>query len=147
MEKKDLTPDAVLEQFEQGFDCSQVVLAQAAGKLGISVEEARKMAAAFGGGMWRGDTCGCVSGALMAIGLRYGTAKPGDAEQKSEMLAKKAAFEEKFLKCWGSCICRDILGHDLSVPAEMEKIQEKQLLTTRCPQVVCDACAALEEVL
>ena len=147
MEKQTLTPEAVLEQFGQGFDCSQVVLAQAAGKLGISVEEARKMAAAFGGGMWRGDTCGCVAGALMAIGLRYGTATPNDQAQKDEMLAKKAAFEEKFRARGGSCICREILGYDLSVPAEMEKIQEQQLLTTRCPQVVCDAWAALEEVL
>ena len=83
----------------------------------------------------------------MAIGLRYGTATPNDKTKKEEMLAKKAAFEEKFRARWGSCICREILGYDLSIPAEMEQIQAQQLLTSRCPQVVCDAWAVLEEVL
>lgn len=142
-----LTQEQVLEQFSQGFDCSQVVLAQTAGHLGISEETAQKAAAAFGGGMWRGDTCGCVTGALMAIGLRYGTAVPGDSEAKNLMLAKKAEFERRFSEVNGSCICREILGHDLSVPEEMAKIQEKNLLTTRCPQVVCRTVEILEELL
>lgn len=147
MNPANLTPEQVLEQFSQGFDCSQVVLAQAAERLGISEEAARKAAAAFGGGMWRGDTCGCVTGALMAIGLRYGTAVPGDSEAKNLMLAKKAEFERRFADVNGSCICREILGHDLSVPEEMAKIQETNLLTTLCPQVVCRAVEILETLL
>lgn len=141
------TPEWVLAQFSQGFDCSQVVLAQAAAQLGISEETALKAAAAFGGGMWRGDTCGCVTGALMAIGLRYGTAFPGDREHKNAMLAKKAEFERRFAQVNGSCICREILGHDLSVPEEMARIQEKNLLATVCPQVVCRTLDILEDLL
>ena len=147
MSKRKLTPEQVLDQFSQGFDCSQVVLSQAAGRAGISGETALKAAAAFGGGMWRGDTCGCVAGALMAIGLRYGTAVPGDSAQKNAMLEKKAEFERRFAQANGSCICREILGHDLSVPEEMSIIQEKNLLATVCPQVVCQAVEILEELL
>ena len=147
MNPANLTPEQVLEQFSQGFDCSQVVLAQAAERLGISEEAARKAAAAFGGGMWRGDTCGCVAGSLMAIGLRYGTAVPGDQVNKSAMLEKKAEFERRFADVNGSCICREILGYDLSVPEEMARIQEENLLTTLCPQVVCRAVEILEELL
>lgn len=147
MSEKNLNSEQVLAQFSQGFDCSQVVLSQAAEKLELDRETALKAAAAFGGGMWRGDTCGCVTGALMAIGLRYGTAVPGDSETKNAMLAKKLEFEVRFAEANGSCICREILGYDLSVPEEMAKIQEKNLLTTRCPQVVCRAAEILEDLL
>lgn len=147
MNDKKITPQQVLAQFAQGFDCSQVVLAQVADRLGLDRETALKATAAFGGGMWRGDTCGCVTGALMAIGLRYGTAVAGDRESKDAMLAKKAEFEGRFAEANGGCICREILGYDLSVPEEMAKIQEKNLLATVCPQVVCRAVEILEDLL
>ena len=147
MQDTKLTAEQVLSQFSQGFDCSQVVLAQVADRVGLDLETARKTAAAFGGGMWRGDTCGCVTGALMAIGLRYGTAAPGDSETKNAMLAKKAEFERRLAEACDSCICREILGYDLSVPEELARIQEENLLTTRCPQVVCRAVEILEDLL
>lgn len=147
MSKEKMSPETALTMFGQGFDCSQVVLSSASDKLGISSEEALKAAAAFGGGMWHGETCGCVTGALIAIGLKYGTAVPGDAETKNNMLEKKAEFEEKFCAAHKSCLCREILGYNLSVPEEMAKIQEKKLLETLCPEVVCTACEILEKML
>ena len=63
------------------------------------------------------------------------------------MLQKKAEFEQKFCDKCNSCICREILGYDLSVPEEMKIIQEKKLLETKCPEVVCSACEILEKML
>lgn len=142
-----MTTELAVTMFGQGFDCSQVVLSHVSDKLGISQETALKAAAAFGGGMWHGETCGCVVGALIALGLKYGTTTPGDADGKNSMLKMKAEFEQKFCEAHGSCICRKILGYDLTIPEEMEKIQEKKLLETLCPQVVCTACNILEEIL
>ena len=59
--------------FDEGFSCSQAVLSAFAPEHGLDRETALKVATAFGGGMGhRGDTCGAVTGAFMAIGLRHG---------------------------------------------------------------------------
>ncbi len=139
--------EEVLKKFAEGFDCSQVVLLNFHDKLGITEEEALKIGACFGGGMWHGETCGCVMGALAAIGLKYATTKPNDHEAKDRLLGIKAEFEEKFCKKNGSCICREILGYNLSVPEEMEKIQEEKLLETKCPKVVLSTCEILEKMI
>ncbi len=145
--KIEMNEQQALAGFGAGIDCSQVVLAAAAPQLGLDEKTARRLAAAFGGGMWRGATCGCVVGALMALGLRYGNCEPGDQETKNDFLAKKAAFEAAFCERNGSLVCREILGYDLSDPRQMEKIMELKLLETRCPKLVCSACEILEEML
>ena len=141
------TEQEVLEKFGEGFDCSQVVLRNVHEKLGITEEEALKIGACFGGGMWHGETCGCVVGALATIGIKYATTKPNDQEAKDKLLKIKAEFEEEFCKKNGSCICKEILGYNLSVPEEMEKIQEEKLLETKCPKVVLSACEILDEMI
>ena len=59
----------------------------------------------------RGETCGAVVGALMALGLAFGREKPGDyaALLKTVESARRlcAGFEEEF----GGCMCRDVQGH------------------------------------
>ena len=52
----------VLEQFRQGFDCSQVVLMAFADELGYDEEELARMGAAFGGGMHHGEMSSLLSG-------------------------------------------------------------------------------------
>jgi len=142
-----ITKEMVLNMFADGYDCSQIVLSNVSDKLEISKDEALKIASAFGGGMWHGETCGCVVGALMALGLKYGTYTPKDVNGKNRLLKLKSEFEQKFCDKCNSCICREILGYDLSVPEEMKIIQEKKLLETKCPEVVCSACEILEKML
>lgn len=138
---------AIADEFMKGFDCSQVVLSQCAGRLGITVEEASKAAAAFGGGMGIGETCGAVVGAMIAIGMKYGHYKAGDAEQKDIMSAKRAEFIAAFKDKYGSCACRDLLGHDISVPGEFDKVLEEGLLFDFCPQLVADTLSILDGIL
>ena len=88
-----------------------------------------------------------VVGALIALGIKNATVKPNDKEQKDKLLALKAKFEEEFCNKNGSCICKEILGYDLSNPEEMAKIQEENLLATKCPKVVLSACEILEKML
>ena len=65
--------DLARSRFSEGFSCSQSVLAAFAPEFGLDVDAALRVAAAFGGGMGRpGHPCGAVTGALMALGLRYG---------------------------------------------------------------------------
>lgn len=147
MVTSNMTEERAAAGFAVGIDCAPAVFAEMAPQIGMDRGTAIKVASGFGGGMWRGDTCGCVTGAIMAIGLRYGTAVEGDKQTKAAMLAKKAEFEKKFIEMYGSCICREILGYDLSTPEGMAKIQEEKLLTTLCPKIVCDTCEILEGIL
>ena len=60
-----------LAQFDKGFACSQAVFSAYAEDLGLDQETALKIAGPFGGGTGRkAETCGAVTGALMALGLK-----------------------------------------------------------------------------
>ena len=63
--------------FDQGFDCAQTVFSAFAEDLDLDEETALKIAAGFGGGMHQGDMCGCVTGGLMVLGLKYGWSEEG----------------------------------------------------------------------
>jgi len=142
-----MTEEKAAACFQNGIDCSQVVFGDAAEAAGIDADTAKKIASAFGGGMWHGETCGCVTGALMAIGCKFGHCKEGDNETKNAMLQKKTAFEEAFTEANGSLICKELLGYNLSVPEEMEKIMAENLLFTKCPKLAVSACEILEKIL
>lgn len=141
--------EKAIKGFTEGLDCSQQVLAYAAQKhgLGLDEKESLQIAAAFGGGMWNGDTCGCVSGALMAIGLKYGHWVPHDRQTKKRLRAKAVQFEKKFIERNGSLICKNILGYDLTIPHEFKEIKEKNLFLTICAGLVCSTCEILDEML
>jgi len=147
MKIEKVSEEIACEYFKQGIDCSQIVMGYAAEKLGICSDNALKISAAFGGGMWAGRTCGCVTGALMALGLKYGYCEPNSTEQKNILLGKKAEFEQKFIAENKSIVCREILSYDLSKPEEMSLIMEKNLLFTICPKAACSACKILDEML
>jgi C_GCAxxG_C_C family probable redox protein len=144
-----MTEEKAVKGFKEGFDCTQLVLAYAVDRYSFGIDEklALKIAASFGGGMWNGDTCGCVSGALMAVGLKYGHCMPNDNKTKGQLIAKTKEFEKKFVEKNGSLICKTILGLNPAVPEDMKQILEKNLFFTVCPLLVRSACEILDEVL
>ena len=139
--------EQIKELFLEGIDCSQVVAEAFADTLDMDKTLLRKMSACFGGGMQCGETCGAVTGALMVIGLKYGHYLEGDQEQKALMSGKMAEFKKLFLEKYPSCMCRDLLGHDISQPGEMEKVLEKGLLFDFCPRLAEDVIDVLEKIV
>lgn len=142
MERKEIS-----RLFMQGIDCSQVVAGRFAKEMRMDLCQARKVTACFGGGMMCGETCGAVTGALMVIGTIYGHCEEGDQNQKAAMMQKTAEFKEQFAKKYASCMCRELLGHDISKPGEMDKVLEKGLLFQLCPEIVSDSIEILERIL
>ena len=132
--------------FARGQDCSQVVLSHYAEELGLDPGEANRITAAFGGGSGIGETCGAVIGALCVIGMRYGHSGPDDMEQRNELMAKRAAFLDAWKEKRGSCMCRELLGYDVSKPEEFQLILEKNLMFDLCPELVLDAVSILDEL-
>lgn len=142
-----MTKEEIKNLFMQGIDCSQVVTGAFAEKMGMTEEQARKVSSCFGGGMMCGETCGAVTGALMVIGMVYGHSREGDQSQKEIMAAKTGEFKKLFGEKYSSCICRELLGHDISKPGEMEKVLEKGIMFDFCPRVVEDTIDILEKIL
>jgi C_GCAxxG_C_C family probable redox protein len=144
MGKKELA----LSCFNEGFSCSQAVFLAYAEELGLDREAALKIAGPFGGGMGRlAETCGAVSGALMAIGLKYGATEAADTEAKEKTYALVREFVDRFQARHGSIVCRELLGWDISTPAGHEVAKYRQLFSTLCPNYVESAAEILEEIL
>ncbi|MHA1213454.1 MAG: C-GCAxxG-C-C family (seleno)protein, partial [Candidatus Heimdallarchaeota archaeon] len=60
----------VLDYFKGDYNCAQSVLKAILEEKGLFFSEAPAVAANYGGGIiGRGEICGAVSGALMAIGV------------------------------------------------------------------------------
>jgi len=131
--------------FEKGFSCSQSVFSSFAPELGISKDASLKVASAFGGGMVRqGEVCGAVTGALMSLGLKYGTETPDDEDAVRQASQK---LMQRFKEENGSLLCRDLLGHKLNTPEELENARESGVFNTKCPQLVRMATQLTEEIM
>ena len=132
--------------YEQGFLCSQAVLAAFAEELELSEQQALKLGACFGGGMCKGEVCGACTGALMALGLKYGQCEPGaDSRIRSNHVTVR--FLEQFSNENGSYMCRDLLGCDLTTQKGKEFALEHNLFSEFCPKMVVSAAKIAEQLL
>jgi C_GCAxxG_C_C family probable redox protein len=95
--------------FSQGFSCSQSVFAAFAPQLGLSEELALKIAAPFGGGIARtGELCGAVSGAILALGLRYGHTTTLEPNTKELTYQKVQELLRVFQERHQTTLCRSL---------------------------------------
>lgn len=132
--------------FSNGFRCSQAVFVVFAESLGLDKDLALKIATPFGGGFDRGDYCGAYCGALMAIGLKYGSCNENDVDAIDKTKAMKAIFEKEFNATEKGLLCKEILGYDKSIPAELEVIKSKEITKDICPKVVERAVEIVEKI-
>ena len=140
--------DDALALFKSGFNCSQAVLTAFGPSLGLDRDHCLRVAASFGGGMGRmGKTCGAVTGALMAIGLKHGAVRSDDTEAKKRTYALVNKFAEEFKARNKSLECKELLGCDLSTEAGLKQAMEKNYHNTVCPKFIKDATEILEELL
>ncbi len=133
--------------FEQKFHCSQAVLAAFAGELGLSEEQALKLGACFGGGMCKGEVCGACTGALMALGLKYGQFDVTDVASKEMTNEVAVQFLEMFKKENGSYICKELLGCDIATSDGKQYAVENNLFVKFCPKMVQSATIIAEKLL
>ncbi|MCR3758599.1 C-GCAxxG-C-C family protein [Clostridium felsineum] len=138
--------NAIVE-FKRGLYCSQCVLAAFSDELGLSKELALKISSGFGGGMCEGDICGAVTGAVMALGLKYGNSVADNKEAKEKVYEVTRTFCKEFKKINGSIICRELLGIDLTQQENKAIAREKGLFKEKCPKYVGDSVNILEKFL
>jgi C_GCAxxG_C_C family probable redox protein len=92
---------------ESGNNCCQAVLGACCSHFSLDPGTAYHLGAFFGGGVRKGELCGAVSGALMALGLAYGDENNRQCEKSLEFLD---AFEAEF----GTLRCEELTGGDVA---------------------------------
>lgn len=132
--------EEAVQLFEEGYMCSQAVLAVFCEEFGLSREQAFKISISFGGGMRKGEVCGACTGAIMALGLKY-----GENKSKSDEMCVK--FLDSFEKENGSYICRDLLGCDIRTEEGVEFAVDNNLFKEICPKMVESATLIAKELL
>ncbi len=139
------TADSAVSVFLQNYNCSQAVFSAFAERFGVDKNMALRLASPFGGGMARrGEVCGAVTGALLALGLARGTHTPAS---KEEIYRLSQELMRRFEAAHGSILCRALLGYDISTPAGHAAAQEKGLFESICPVMVRDAAGIVGELL
>lgn len=152
-----MTVEKAKEMIGQGYHCSQCVMGHAAEILGLDKSMALKMSGGLGGGCYRGNVCGAVSAAIVALSMEYGfdQPKPYSTEQNELMISKVHEFENRFIEKNGSIVCFDLLGgNSVGKVEDAEKIiaeKKDQIreagVTKNCPKFCADACEILDDML
>ena len=135
--------------FKSGYNCSQSVFAAYADIFGIDTETALKISCGLGGGCGRQrELCGAVSGAVLAIGMKYGTTDGADTDGKKLCYEKVREFSDIFRETNPSIVCRELLGlsqkEDSATP---EKRTDAYYKKRPCAQIVKDSAEALEKII
>jgi len=139
--------DHAVSIFKGGFNCAQSVFSSVAPELGLEAGTAARIATAFGGGIARsGATCGVVTGALMAIGLKYGNSRAEDKEIKEKTYEIAQEFVRRFQERHDGLLCRDLLGCDISTHEGHERAKSQGLFDSVCAKLVRDSVEILEKM-
>jgi len=132
--------------FREGYNCAQSVLIPFAEEIGLSREQAARLASSFGGGMGKmREVCGAVSSLFMIKGLLEGYAEPDD-EAKAAQYAHIRAMAEQFKAEHGSILCRELVRKAADkLPPEART--EAYYAHRPCEKFVGTAAAMAEEIL
>jgi len=102
------------------YNCCESVLLTLAEYLGIKSELIPKIASGIGAGFsLNGLTCGSISGAVMAIGIKYG--REANTENPQATWSKVDKFIEAFKQTWGATTCRQLTGLNVKTPEGMQE--------------------------
>lgn len=98
------------ELFEEGYNCSQSILAAFCDETGLDKETSLKMSSSFGAGMGKmREVCGAVTGMFMVVGLKYGYTDPLNLDAKSKHYELIQCLSKQFKAENNSIICRELL--------------------------------------
>jgi C_GCAxxG_C_C family probable redox protein len=141
--------EKAVELFSNGYNCAQSVLSVFAEDLGISEDSCLKLASPFGAGVaYRQETCGAVSGSIMAIGLKYGKGIHGTIDDKEKAYDMTTHFITEFKKCHKTICCCELLdGLDMSTPEGLARIYEMDFFKKRCLVYVQNAVKINEKII
>lgn len=140
--------DKAVAMFQDGYSCAQALLGVYGPLFGVEREAALRLSAPLAGGISRSDgPCGAATGALLVLGLKFGHSHPDDETGSDRIRVLTQDFLRQYAERQGSTLCTDILGVNLSVPADLERAEAEELYDVSCPGAVRTAAELLEEMM
>lgn len=137
------TANKAVSKFNEGYNCAESVLLTMSEHDGVRSELIPRIATPFGGGIARrASICGCVTGALMAIGMKHGRRNAKEDRAKAYTVA--TSFMAEFEKRFGSLICYDLIGCDFRTPEGRKRFEEVK--ESRCANFVKGAVEIVLEI-
>ncbi len=134
--------------YKSGYTCAQSILASFGPRYGLQKALAFKIGEPFGAGTsCTNDMCGSVTGAIMVLGLEYGSTQNDDSVARITTYHRVNELILRFKALHGSIQCSDLLGYDLSDPQQLQTVLEIGLFTQLCPVLVNDAAQILNELI
>ncbi len=82
----------------------------------------------------------------MAIGMRHAMVTVAEKAAKERTYQVAQEFLRRFAAEQGSTDCRVLLGYDMSIPEQLEKVHAGGLTKTTCPPLVSTALRLLAEM-
>lgn len=102
--------------FDAGYFCAESVLLATARATGLDEPGLARLATGFCTGMahtW--NTCGALSGGVLAINLACGRDQPGESVSTNFQAVQR--LHQEFTSACGGCRCSELNGFDLSTSA------------------------------
>ncbi len=141
--------ELAMENFKEGYNCSQSVFLAFRDMYGMDSDTALKISSSFGGGMGRlREVCGAVTGMFMVAGMLYGYTDPQDQQAKTEHYERIQELAREFKERNHSIICRELLGLEDGADSPVPEIRSKEYYNTRpCVELVGIAAQIMEEYI
>jgi len=131
--------------FSSGFKCAESVLLAIAESKGIQSELIPKIATGFCSGIARtGDTCGAVSGGILAINLMTGRNTPEVSTEANYALVRE--FLSQFENQHGCLTCLELIQIDLATEEGQQQYKDRNL-NECCLEYVDSAARIASELL
>jgi|GEM_PF-4251139 len=99
-----------LNYYKNGFNCVQSILKSCNEELKLTENENELLKATMGlgTGMFLGETCGAVTGAIMALSLKLGSSESSDKENMRKVFKQIKIFETNFKANNCSMNCKEL---------------------------------------
>ncbi len=135
--------------FRTGYNCAQSVLLAFHKEVGLTKDEALKLASSFGGGMGRlREVCGAVSAMFMVAGFLEGYTTPNNDEVKAKHYALIQNLAEKFKEKHGTIICRELLSLEENSSSPIPSKRTAEYYQERpCEEFIKTAAEIVEKLL
>ena len=135
------------EYFLDSYTCAQAVFKALVEHYDLEAKEMVYLAAGFGGGIGKqGMTCGCVSGAVMAIGAIERQREREQVKHLEVCYDTAGEFVKRFKDEFDSILCKELIGYDLSVSSELQAARNDGVFRNTCPDFVQKAVSIVLEM-
>ena len=135
------------EYFANNYNCAQSVLKAFLEYKGLHFKEAPLVAAGFGGGISRrGEICGALSGAIMAIGIIHSQKIKDITDHKSATYESTNLLIKKFLEKHKTPMCSLLVGVNMQDEQARKKASDEGVFKKLCPGFLEDTIRILMEM-